>query len=48
MDTLMAQGDNEEPKRERTEDEKIAQYRTDYRQSLKSVADVVAAQATRP
>lgn len=43
MDTLMAAGEPDEPQRPKTDDEKVAQYRNDYRQSLKSVADVVSA-----
>lgn len=47
MDTLMASNEPDEPQRERTEAEKVAQYRVDYRASLKSVADVLAAKMTR-
>lgn len=46
MDTLMASGEPE-PQRERTEAEKVAQYRVDYRASLKSVVEVVAAKVDR-
>jgi hypothetical protein len=42
METLVPTGDNEEPKPERTETEKIAQYRVDYRASLKSVVDTLS------
>lgn len=47
MDTLMASSEPDEPQRERTEAEKVAQYRSDYRASLKSVADIVAAKVDR-
>lgn len=44
MKTLVPTGDNEEPTPpERTEAEKIAQYRIDYPATLKSVADVLVA-----
>lgn len=41
METLMASG-SDEPTPERTEAEKIAQYRIDYRASLESVGQVLA------
>lgn len=44
MDTLIAAGEPDEPQRPMTEDEKIAQYRTDYRASLQSVGQVLANQ----
>lgn len=44
MDTLMAAGEPSEPQRERTEAEKITQYRTDYRTSLEAVGHVLAKQ----
>lgn len=43
METLTASDGNEEPTPERTEAEKIAQYRIDYPATLKSVADVLVA-----
>lgn len=45
MDTLMASSEPDEPQRERTEAEKIAQYRTDYRASLDAVGKVLGKQA---
>jgi hypothetical protein len=47
MDTLMASSEPKEPQRPKTESEKVAQYRTDYRASLESVVDVVAAKVDR-
>jgi hypothetical protein len=47
METMMATGDNDEPKPEPTEAEKVAQYRIDYRETLKSIASTVAAKITR-
>lgn len=43
METVVGGSDAEEPTPERTETEKIAQYRIDYPATLKSVADVLVA-----
>ena len=43
METLIGASGPDEPTPERTEAEKIAQYRIDYPATLKSVADVLVA-----